>query len=388
VLGVAAFANAYQTRFAEVNGCEAAGQLARFIIHKNMRKILAQRMVLKVLRLAARALCGMAILVLCAQAALPGAAQAQEPKRAALVLQWQPQAQFAGFYMAQAKGFYREAGVDLTIIPGGQDVVASRLLADGRAQFATMFLSTGIERRADPTSAGLPLVHLAQLVQRSALLLVTRASSGIKTPKDLDGKRVGLWDNEFGLQPQALFQRLGIHPVIIPQSSTLGLFLRGGVDAASAMWYNEYHTLLASGLDPEDLRVFFYRDLELNFPEDGIYTLKKTLDDDPELCRAVVAASLRGWEYAFAHPEETLDVVLDHMRRAHVPVSRVHQRFMLARMRDVMLPATKTDTPLGRLARADYDRVAQALTGLGLMQTTPAYQDFARGESLLPGRPQ
>lgn len=322
-------------------------------------------------------LLALGLLALCG-APLCGQARAQGLKTASLVLQWQPQAQFAGFYVAQAKGFYAEKGVDLIIIPGGQDVVPSRLLATGRAQFATMFLATGVERRAE----GLPVVLLSQLVQRSALMLVTRADSCIKEPKDLDGKRVSLWDNEFRLQPLALFQRLNIHPHIIPQSSTLGLFLNGGVDAASAMWYNEYHTLLASGLDPADLRVFFYRDLDLNFPEDGLYTLDKTLAADPDLCRAVAQASLKGWQYAFEHPDEALDIVLTRMRAAHVPVSRAHQRFMLARMRDVMMPAASGDTPLGELKRADYDRVVQALLGLKLIRKAPDFASFAPG-----GRP-
>jgi len=342
-----------------------------------MRKIPAKQKVLSTARLV---LLAASVVVLATLDC--GTARAEEPRRAALVLQWQPQAQFAGFYVAQAKGFYREAGVDLTLIPGGQDVVASRLLAEGRAQFATMFLATGMERRGDTGGAALPLVHLAQLVQRSALLIVTRKDSGINEPKDLDGRRISLWDNEFRLQPKALFQRLNIRPVIVPQSSTLGLFLHGGVDAASAMWYNEYHTLHASGLDLEDLRVFFYRDLDLNFPEDGIYTLEKTLKADPELCRAVVAASLRGWEYAFAHPEEALDIVLARMREGHVPVSRVHQRFMLARMRDIMLPAAKGDTPLGALAKSDFDRVAQTLARQGLLKSPPTFEDFSRGPEM------
>jgi len=314
----------------------------------------------------------------------PGAAHAAEAKRAALVLQWQPQAQFAGFYVAQAKGFYLEAGLDMVLIPGGQDVVPSKLLAEGRAQFATMFLATGIERRAENRPAGQNVVHLAQLVQRSALMLITRAGSGITDPKDLDGKRVSLWDNEFQLQPRALFQRLGIQPKIIPQSSTLGLFLRGGVDAASGMWYNEYHTLLASGLDRKDLRVFFYRDLDLNFPEDGIYTLDKTLKADPGLCRAVVDASLRGWEYAFAHPEEALDIVLAQMRASHVPVNRAHQRFMLERMRDVMLPQKPGDPPLGTLARADYELMVRNLAHLKLIKNAPPFESFSRGGALPP----
>jgi len=199
---------------------------------------------------------------------------------------------------------------------------------------------------------------------------------------------VSLWDNEFQLQPRALFQRLGIRPVLLPQSSTLGLFLHGGVEAASAMWYNEYHTLLNSGLEPDELRIFFYRDLDLNFPEDGIYTLDKTLKADPELCNAVVAASLRGWEYAFAHPEEALDIVLAQMRQAHVPISRVHQRFMLARMRDAVMPAAKADTPLGVLRQEDYDRVAQSLVGLGVIKAAPNFRQFTRADRPAAGGAQ
>ncbi|MBU1041249.1 MAG: ABC transporter substrate-binding protein [Proteobacteria bacterium] len=306
-------------------------------------------------------------------------ARAGELKHAALVLQWQPQAQFAGFYVAKEKGFYAEAGVDMKIIPGGPDVVASKLLASGRAQFATMFLATGIERRADFLQGqgknGLPVVLLAQLVQRSALMIITRAGSSIKTPKDLDGKRMGVWDNEFGLQPQALFQRLGIHPVIVPQSNTLNLFLRGGVDAASAMWYNEFHSLLASGLDQDELRVFFYRDLDLNFPEDGLYTLESTFKGDPDLCRAVTDASLRGWEYAFAHPDEALDIVQNRMREAHLPTSRAHQRFMLARMQDIM-----TGAKLGSLDPADFARIIEALWAQKLIHTRPSLDAFFKGQ--------
>lgn len=303
-------------------------------------------------------------------------ARAGEKALATLVLQWQPQAQFAGYYMAQAKGFYRAAGVDLRIIPSGPDAETSRQLIADQAQFATLFLATGIERRAE----GIPLVNLAQVVQRSALMLVTRAGSGIREPGDLDGKRVGLWNNEFQLQPKALFQRLGIRPRIVPQSGTLNLFLRGGVDAASAMWYNEYHTLLASGLDPGDLQVFFFRDLDLNFPEDGIYTMEKTFFSAPGLCRSVVAASLRGWEYAFAHPEETVDVMMARIREAHLPSNRPHQRFMLARMRDIILGLEGDQIPpLGELSQTDFDRVADTLVRQGLIQARPAFKDFFKG---------
>lgn len=311
-------------------------------------------------------------LVLC----LPGRALAL--KQATLLLQWLPQAQFAGYYVAREKGFYREAGVDLEIRAGGPDTLASRELAEGEVEFATMFLATGIQRRAE----GMPIVHLAQIVQRSALMIVARKDSGITSPRDLDGKRVSLWDNEFQLQPQALFQRLGIAPELVPQGGTVNLFLRGGVTALSAMWYNEYHTLLASGLDPSELTVFSFADYELNFPEDGIYCLQTTWDEDPEMCRAVVAATLRGWRYAFDNPEEALDIVLAHMREARIPACRAHQRWMLARMRDIVMPAgNRRDDGLSRMGRLDrlgYQRMASALLEQGHIPFAPTYERFAR----------
>lgn len=304
-------------------------------------------------------------------ALLPASGRAE--KQAVLLLQWLPQAQFAGFYVAQDKGFYREAGVDLQIRAGGPDILASRELARGAVEFATMFLATGIQRQSE----GMPLAHLAQLVQRSALMLVARSDSGVREPKDLEGRRVSLWDNEFQLQPQALFQRLGIVPDVVPQGSSLSLFLRGGVAAASAMWYNEYHTLLASGLNADELSVFFFADMGLNFPEDGIYCLGRTWEADPEMCRAVVAGTLKGWRYAFEHPDEALEIVLAHMREARVPANRAHQKWMLARMRDIILPPGREDR-LGRLDRLDYQRTASVLLERGLIPFAPTYERFTR----------
>ncbi|MDY0307583.1 MAG: ABC transporter substrate-binding protein [Desulfovibrio aminophilus] len=317
-----------------------------------------------------------AVLALALTLCLPNCALAM--KQAVLLLQWLPQAQFAGYYVAQDKGFYREAGVDLKIRAGGPDTLASRELAEGEVEFATMFLATGVQRRAE----GMPIVHLAQIVQRSALMLVARKDSGIVSPRDLGGRRVSIWDNEFQLQPMALFQRLGVIPELVPQGSTVNLFLRGGVAAVSAMWYNEYHTLLASGLDPSELTVFSFSDLELNYPEDGIYCLQTTWDEDPEMCRAVVAATLRGWRYAFDNPEEALEIMLSRMREARVPANRAHQRWMLARMRDIVMPAGNRrgggEARMGKLDRLGYQRMAAALLERGLIPFAPTYERFAR----------
>jgi NitT/TauT family transport system substrate-binding protein len=159
----------------------------------------------------------------------------QDLKKAVLIPQWEPQAQFAGYYVALAKGFYRARGVDMTILRGGPKSPPSRLLADGRATFGTFFLPTAIKLRAD----GLPLVNICQIVRRSSLLLIARKDSGIREPKDLSGRRVSMWGPEFRLQPDTFFRKHGLAIIPKPQGFTVDLFLRGGVNVVSGMLYND-----------------------------------------------------------------------------------------------------------------------------------------------------
>lgn len=302
---------------------------------------------------------------------LPLPARALE--KTSIVLQWLPQAQFAGFYVAQDKGFYAEAGIDLTIIPGGPDILASEYLEAGRAEFATMFLSSGLARRAT-----LPIVNVGQIVQHSSLMLIAMKSSGIERIEDLGWKKIGLWANEFQIQARALFKKRGLKITVVPQSDSLDLFMRGGVQAASGMWYNEYHTLLSYGYEESDLQPFFFRDYGFDFPEDGIYCMDKTARDKPELAKALVDATLRGWMYAFNNTEEALDSVLKRMKKAKVPANRPHQRWMLKRMEDIIL--TDETHSMGILERGDFHHVRNTLINAGFLDKSPSYGDFYKGE--------
>ncbi|MFH1477531.1 MAG: ABC transporter substrate-binding protein [Verrucomicrobiota bacterium] len=286
------------------------------------------------------------------------------------VPQWEPQAQFAGYYVAVEKGFYARHGLTVTILRGGPDQPIGRLLQEGQADFATTFLTSALEKRS---IHGLPLVNIAQMVQRSSLMLVARKSSGIRTPADLRGKTVSLWP-DFAVRPKALFRKFGVEPRVLTQGATINLFLRGAVDAASAMWYNEYHLLINSGLDEPDLTIFFYDQFGLNFPEDGIYCLAPTLQQNPDRCRRFVRASIDGWQYAFQHPEEALDIVMRQVTAANRPTNRVHQRWMLSRMQDIMRPPGAL--PWGTLTEADYLRVARELKDAGQIDAIPAWNEF------------
>ena len=294
-----------------------------------------------------------------------------DPSRKAVFLpQWIPQAQFAGFYTAYEKGFYTDLNIDLTILRGGPEHPSSETLESGKADFATMFLSSAIEKR----SQGLPLYNIAQIVQKSALILVAKKESQINSPEDFNGKKVSIWPS-FDTQPKALFNKFNLKPQIIPQTFTLNLFLRGGVDVASAMWYNEYHSILNSGINEDELTTFFFDDYGLNFPEDGIYCLKETLLTKRDLCCDFVRASVQGWEYTFDHPEEALDIVMRYVTQANQATNRVHQKWMLERMHNIIKPSGK-DIPIGTLLEKEYHTVAGELLQRGIITSEPKYAEF------------
>jgi NitT/TauT family transport system substrate-binding protein len=291
-----------------------------------------------------------------------------------LLPQWIPQAQFAGYMVAKDKGFYRDAGLNVTLMRGGPEHPPLELLRKGQITFCIQWLSTAVRSRVD----GVPLVNIGQIVQHSALLLVAKKSSGIKTVGDLDGRNVGCWQGDFRIQPLALFRMNDLSVKLIPMYSTVNLFLRGGVSAMAAMWYNEYHTIINSGLNEDELSVFFFSKLGLNFPEDGLYCLEDTYRAHPDACARLTEASLKGWLYAFEHQDEAVDIVMKYADAASTGTNKAHQRWMLARMRDLILPDGDR-AALGRLQEKDYDHLAEVLKDMNLISHKPSFKEFYRG---------
>lgn len=305
-------------------------------------------------------------------AATCSALYGQRLKKVSFVPHWLPQAQFAGYYIAKDLGIYKKHGIDLAIVTGGPNVSSASLLEHKNVDFASMWLSNAIELKAK----GADIVNLAQLINRSALMFVTKKSSGIKTPQDMNGKKIGLWGGDFQIRPQAFFKKYGLKVTTVLQGSSINLFFFDGIDVTSAMWYNEYHTILNAGFHPDELNTFFLADYGLNFPEEGIYCSRELLQSDSDTCRRFVRASLEGWQYSFEHPEAALDTVATHMREARLPVNRAHQRWMLARMKDLIFPAGKSEFQM--LAEREYLFVAATLKETGSIKTIPSYGSLYR----------
>ena len=250
-------------------------------------------------------------------------------KPVSLQLQWVTQAQFAGYYVALTKGWYREEGIDLSIKPGGPDIVPVDVVASGTADFGTTLLSD----LAAAIEGNSPVISIAQIQQKNGLLLIARKSSGIKGPRDFVGKHVGVWLGSWEAQFKALLAREKVPATdvkVMSQGWSMKPFLKGELDVASAMIYNEYQMVLASGVDHNDLVVIDYADFDLGFPGDVLFTSKQMTATHPELCASMVRVSLRGWEYAMDHPAEAVDILLQY--DASGIQTREHQ---LAMMREI-----------------------------------------------------
>ncbi len=320
---------------------------------------------------------GMRALLLGAVSVLWGStpSEAQDLSSASLVLQWSPQSQFAGYYVALEKGFYRARGVDLTLVDGGPDVDGVAMLRTGEADFATLFL-TGALQAVDE---GVPLRLVRQIVNESMVLLVGRKDAGIREVGDLHGRRVSLWTRQDIRAPfQVFFAMNGLQVEVVPQYHSVNLFLRGGVDACAAMRYNELYRLYLAGLDFEDLTVFPIHEGANQVPEDGIYAREDFVREHPDVARAVAEASLEGWRYAAEHPEEALDIVMRRVRKAHIPVSRVQMRWML----ESLLPSIRhpdpggVEAPPGGLSEADYLHTVDLLFQAGVLRETLPWDRF------------
>ncbi|MFB1486368.1 MULTISPECIES: ABC transporter substrate-binding protein [unclassified Thiocapsa] len=307
-----------------------------------------------------------------------------------LALQWRPQSQFAGYFMAREKGIYRASGLDVQLLHADAEHTSLGMLRDGSADLATAFLTDGI--MAAVARAGMPLpggpnasdalriVQVAQIVQRSHLMLIAWKDMGVERAADLDGMRVSYWQGSFSAAFDAFFAAHNVEPIRIPQYESVNLFLKRGVAACAVMYYNEYHRIRQAGIDTDRLTGFVMSEEGFGFPEDGIYATAAWIGSHSEVARKVREATLVGWAYARDHPEETLDLVLAEAREAGVPANRPHERWMLERIIESIFvpdqPGQPAPTP-GALDPTDFLSAAQALLAVGLVERIPRVDAFA-----------
>src|SRR2546425_12918355 len=208
-----------------------------------------------------------------------GGTAAATKDKAILQLKWVAQAQFAGYYAAKEKGYYDAAGLDLTVRPGGPDIIPEQVVAGGGAQFGIDWLPSLLSAREQ----GTPLVNIAQVFQYSGMREIAFKTTGIKTVNDLRGKKAAVW---FGGDEVELLATLDKYHIkrdkaltVVKQPFDMNLLLNHQVAAAAAMTYNEYHQVLEAGVKPSDLVVIDFNKEGTAMLEDGVFATESWLSD-------------------------------------------------------------------------------------------------------------
>jgi NitT/TauT family transport system substrate-binding protein len=278
-------------------------------------------------------------------------------------LKWLPQAQFAGYYVAQAKGYYKDAGLDVTIKPGGPDISPVQVIAGNQADIVVNWMPDALAAR----EAGVPLVNVAQVFNQSGLMLTCKKSSGVTTPKDLKGKTLGVWygGNEYPFLNW--MAKLGYKPdtdiKIMKQGFNVDPLLQNQAACISTMIYNEYWQVVDAGVKESDLVTFFYEKEGVASLEDGLYVMEAKLKDPAFVARMgkFVKATLKGWNEAVKDPAAAAKIVV-----AADTSGSASEKVQLRQMQNVAKLITNAGTPkIGYLEPAAYERTVKVLLAAG-----------------------
>jgi len=304
--------------------------------------------------------CTLALLALLTLPWAPAALAEDSPLRVQLM--WYHQTQFAGFYVADALGYFDRDGLSVEFIPGGHGIDPMQALADGSADVAVGWMSDAMLARLD----GNDVVNFAQILHRPGTMLVCRRDAGINEVGDLPGRQIGVWN--LGDQHSVAWwlQSNGIDPdkvELVEQVPDAGDFLDRSLNCITAMSYNEYQTILESGIRHSDLFIVRFSEIDHGFLEDGLYTLSDQLDDPARRQQlASLLSGLRaGWQYAAEHPEEALAITMRHAYDRDPG----HMRRML----DAMFRLRDEKQPFGLLDLAEFERSLSIIgTGIGKIE--------------------
>jgi NitT/TauT family transport system substrate-binding protein len=260
-----------------------------------------------------------------------------------LQLQWAPQAQFAGYFAAKELGYYEDEGLDVTILDGGPDVIPQQV---GSSPDGPEFTISWVPKVLEARESGSDLVNIAQVFQRSGTLSVAWADSGITSPADFEGRRVGVWDfgNEFEVTAAARAEGLeeGTDYEKVIQPFDMLLFLSRDIDVAEAMIYNEYAQVLeATNPDtgelyqPEDMNVIDYNEVGTAMLQDAIFARASWLADNEDVAERFLRASFRGWMHCRDNPDDCIEFTVN----AGSTLGTGHQTWMMNEINALVWPS-------------------------------------------------
>ena len=283
-----------------------------------------------------------------------------------LQLQWFTQAQFAGYFAAVDQGFYKDAGLDVSILEGGVDIVPQTVLAQGKADFAVAWVPKALASREQ----GAGITDVAQVFQRSGTLQVSFKKKNITTAADLKGKKVGNWGfgNEFELF--AGMTKAGLDPAkdvkLVQQQFDMQALLKGDIDAAQAMDYNEYAQVLEATdpktgklYQPSDFNAIKWQDQGTGMLQDAIWANTEKLGSDKAYQATTVKfvqASLKGWAFCRDNAEKCRDIVVAKGSK----LGASHQLWQMNEINKLVWPAPNG---AGLIDKAAWDQTVKIAEG-------------------------
>ena len=308
---------------------------------------------------------------------LSGWCRAGEANQVRIQLKWEHGFQFAGYYAAKEKGYYKEEGLDVRLLPRDPDRSSSRSVLEGEAEYGVADAGLILER-----IKGKPVVLLNQIFQTSPLVLLTLASSGIETPYDLPGKTVMIDMNGKGAASIISMLQITAGSMdrinIVPHSFNLEDLISGRVDAYSAYLTDQPHLLKTRGIQYNILNPVNYG---IDFYGDNFFTTEDEIRRHPDRVEKMIRATLKGWKYAADNPDGIIDLILEKYRPR---ASRAH----LDHEARLTLSVIRADQiSMGSVSARRYEKIMDTYAKTGMAGPEADFRGFLYKQDHRKGRP-
>jgi ABC-type nitrate/sulfonate/bicarbonate transport system substrate-binding protein len=285
------------------------------------------------------------------------------PDQVTLQLKWKHQFQFSGYYAAIEQGFYRDAGLEVTLLEAPEKADPAEVVLAGGAEFGIAASDLVLFRRR-----GAPVVVLAPIFQHSPFIFLVRADSGIDNIHNLAGKKVMLEPHAAELLAYLEFEGLTSREIdIVPHSFSPEPLIEGQVDAMSAYSTDEPFLLKQAGVQ---YHTFLPRSAGIDFYGDTLFTTEEQIKKHPERVKKFLEASKKGWDYALGHPEEMIELILEKYSRRH---SREHLEFEARQTTSLILPDV---VEIGYINPGRWRAIANTYTWIGMMEPGFSLEGF------------
>lgn len=288
-----------------------------------------------------------------------------------LIPKWTAQAQFAGYYVAEKMGFYKEEGLDVHIKHPSHSENSFLYLKEEEPQA----IITNLSQALMECLAGKQIVNVMQTSQRNSLMLVSH--SPLKGISSLQYKEIAVWNHLSQELLEQVANKYLLQVKWIRFNSGINLFLSKAVDICMVGSYNEFPQLAECGMQIDSTHVMRFADYGYDLPEDGLYVTEQLYKKHPETIQKLVRASIRGWNWAYEHREEALDIVMEQVHRYNIGTNRYHQSKMLDEI--LWLQTDKNGERPYRLSREGFNMATDILFPADAKKAnTLLYENFVK----------